>query len=131
MQKINNSNWLKSILSNHIRYINKREGDNRLLSAILYKLSETKFNLQKYNEARKFALESLNLLHQTPYLKCKVKTLEVLVKVEIHYKDYKQASNYQALLFNALKNLKTEVYNNRLSILQHSLDTVHKDLAIK
>lgn len=111
--------------------ISKREGDNRLLSAILYKLSETKFNLQKYNEARKFALESLSLLNQTPYLKYKVKTLEVLVKVEIHYKDYKQASSYQALLFNALKKLNTEVYNNRLSILQHSLDTVHKDLAIK
>jgi signal transduction histidine kinase len=111
--------------------ISKREGDNSLLSSILYKLSETKFNLQKYNEAKKFGLESLNLLNQTPYLKYKVKTLEILVKVELHDKNYKQASEYQTSLFNALKKLNTEVYNNRLTILQNSLDTVHKDLAIK
>jgi len=111
--------------------ISKREGDNSLLSSILYNLSEMKFNLQKYNEARKFGLESLNLLVKTPYLKYKVKTLEVLVKVETQNQNFEQASDYQNLLLNALKKLNTTVYNNRLSILQNSLDTVHKDLAIK
>jgi len=121
----------ESYLEQSYGVINKRVGDNRLLSAILYELSDIKFKLQKHDEARNHGLESLNLLNQKPYLKYKVKTLEVLVKVEIHSKNFEQASDYQNLLLNALKKLNTEVHNNRLTILQNSLDTVHKDLAIK
>jgi len=111
--------------------INKRKGEQSLLASILYNLSDIKLKLQKHDEARKFGLKSFNLLNITSYLKYKVKTLEVLVKVEIHSKNFEQASDYQNLLLNALKKLNTEVHNNRLTILQNSLDTVHKDLAIK
>lgn len=111
--------------------IAKLEGENHLLTSILYNLSDTKLNLNKDDEARNLGLESLSLLVKTPFLKYKVKTLEVLVKVEQYSNNYKQASEYQTLLFSALKKLNTKVYNNRLSILQNSLDSVHKDLAIK
>lgn len=111
--------------------IKKREGDYRLLSAILFNLSDVKFSLEKYDEARKFGLESLNLLKKISHLKYEVSTLEILVKIEIKNKNFQQASHYQSLLFKAFKKLNFKVYNSRLSILQNSLDAVHKDLAIK
>jgi len=118
-------------LAQSYEVINKRKGEHTLLISILFNLSDIKFKLGKHEEARALGLQALDLLNQVVHLKYKVKTLEVLVNIETYDKNFERASYYQNLLFNALKKLNTEVYNNRLTILQNSLDTVHKDLAIK